>query len=163
MHHAYFIISQQYILSSSLFSRCCLSTTWSFVQSLFCTLRFSSFFYFSSLQKLHHQSFPTLPSLFCYLSFFSVFLLILFSYSHSFVSICICHISLIQFSISSYHLFLISHLCSYSIFYNLYRRYILRFLANNSWLIYSSQASQGRNFIAIMTQETLPLVCKCDI
>merc|ERR1719494_404171 len=51
-----------------------------------------------------------------------------FSYSQSFVCIYICHISLIQFSISSYHLFFISHLCSYSIFYTLYRKYILRFL-----------------------------------
>ena len=71
---------------------------------------------------------------------------ILFSYSHSFVSIYICHISLIQFSISSYHLFFISHLCSYSIFYSLYRKYILRFLPNNSCLIYSSRASQSWNF-----------------
>ena len=72
---------------------------------------------------------------------------ILFSYSHSFVCICICHISLIQFSISSYHLFFISHLCSYSIFYSLYRKYILRFLPNNSCLIYSSRASQGWNLL----------------
>jgi hypothetical protein len=72
---------------------------------------------------------------------------ILFSYSHSFVSIYICHISLIQFSISSYHLFFISHLCSYSIFYTLHRKYILRFLPNNSCLIYSSRASQGWNLL----------------
>ena len=56
-------------------------------------------------------------------------------------------ISLMQFSISSYHLFFISHLCSFSIFYSLYRKYILRFLPNNSCLIYSSRASQGWNLL----------------
>ena len=74
---------------------------------------------------------------------------ILFSYSHSFVCIYICHISLIQFSISSYHLFFISHLCSYSIFYSLYRKYILRFLPNNSCLLYSSRASHSWNLLVL--------------
>ena len=100
-----------------------------YFQSLFQSTTWSSFhpralhavlFRHSFSSLLHttrsYQSFPTLPSLFC-----SVFRVILFSYSHSFVCIYICHISLIQFSISSYHLFFISQLCSYSIFYNLYK------------------------------------------
>ena len=84
-----------------------------------CSARFSFRHSFSATEHTSRsdQSFSKPPSLFCYLSFlFYFFRLVLFSYSHSFVCIYICHISLIQFSISSYHLFFISHFCSYSIF-----------------------------------------------